>query len=75
LIDFGFRGYDPEVGRWTQRDPLGVAGGLNLYAYCAADPVNLVDPWGLSVAEDLMENPVDAPLPECAIQEHGPGRD
>jgi RHS repeat-associated protein len=47
LIDFGFRWYDPEVGRWTQRDPLGVAGGLNLYAYCNADPVNLVDPWGL----------------------------
>jgi len=47
LIDFGFRWYDREVGRWTQRDPLGVAGGLNLYTYCNANPPNLVDPWGL----------------------------
>ena len=47
LIDFGFRWYDPEVGRFTQRDPIGVGGGLNVYAYCAGNPVNFVDPWGL----------------------------
>jgi len=49
LIDFGFRWYDPEIGRSTQRDPLGVAGGLNLYAYCDSNPVNFLDRWGLQV--------------------------
>jgi RHS repeat-associated protein len=47
FIDFGFRWYDPDVGRFTQRDPIGVAGGLNLYEYCYGNPVNLLDPWGL----------------------------
>jgi RHS repeat-associated protein len=39
----GAREYDPTVGRWLQPDPLGLEGGLNLYAYCANDPVNYID--------------------------------
>nr|WP_240153522.1 RHS repeat-associated core domain-containing protein [Erwinia amylovora] len=34
-------------GRFTQTDPIGLAGGLNLYAY-APDPLSWVDPLGLS---------------------------
>ena len=33
LVSFGSRFYAPELGRWMSRDPLGEAGGLNLYAY------------------------------------------
>jgi len=48
LVHFGFRDYDPETGRWTAKDPVGFgAGDVNLYGYCLADPINLVDPWGL----------------------------
>jgi RHS repeat-associated protein len=47
LYHYGFRGYAPELKRWISADPLGEAGGLNLYAFCANDPVNAVDPWGL----------------------------
>ncbi|MDP2834456.1 MAG: RHS repeat-associated core domain-containing protein [Pseudomonadota bacterium] len=33
--------------RFTARDPAGLAGGLNPYAYCENDPVNCTDPTGM----------------------------
>ncbi len=42
------RYYDPQTGRFTQQDPIGLAGGLNLYGFAAGDPVNFTDPFGLS---------------------------
>ena len=59
--DFGFTGhytgvgptlapyrlYNPQLGRWISRDPIGEQGGINLYGYVGNDPVNLVDPYGL----------------------------
>lgn len=48
LVRFGARDYDPEVGRWTAKDPIGFAGeDTNLYGYVFADPINLIDPTGL----------------------------
>jgi len=48
LVRFGFRDYDPNVGRWTAKDPIGFEGGnVDLYGYCLNDPVNLLDPLGL----------------------------
>ncbi len=46
LVRFGARDYDAETGRWIAKDPIGFAGGLNLYAYCGNDPINNVDPTG-----------------------------
>ncbi|CAI0914759.1 Uncharacterized conserved protein [Serratia entomophila] len=43
-----FRYYEPEVGRFTTQDPIGLRGGLNLYQY-APNPLMWVDPLGLSV--------------------------
>ncbi|WP_241492819.1 RHS repeat-associated core domain-containing protein, partial [Pseudomonas endophytica] len=40
-----FRFYDPDVGRFTQPDPIGLLGGINLYQY-APNAVGWVDPWG-----------------------------
>ncbi|MGH7615424.1 MAG: RHS repeat-associated core domain-containing protein [Gemmatimonadales bacterium] len=34
-------------GRWTQEDPIGVAGGLNLYGYVGNNPLAYTDPFGL----------------------------
>ncbi|MCG6895290.1 MAG: hypothetical protein LJE65_16940, partial [Desulfobacteraceae bacterium] len=49
LVHFGFRDYDPDTGRWTAKDPIFFAGGdTDLYGYCLNDPVNWVDPDGLS---------------------------
>jgi len=41
------RVYDPASGRFTQEDPIGLAGGFNLYGFAGADPVNFSDPFGL----------------------------
>ena len=47
LYYFRARWYEPETGRWLSPDPIGISGGLNLYAFCGNDPVNFVDPMGL----------------------------
>jgi RHS repeat-associated protein len=41
------RYFDPASGRFTQEDPIGLAGGLNLYGFAGGDPVNFSDPFGL----------------------------
>ncbi|CAM6815546.1 MULTISPECIES: RHS repeat-associated core domain-containing protein [Enterobacter] len=41
------RYYDPCHGRYITPDPVGLAGGLNGYAYANGDPVGWVDPLGL----------------------------
>jgi len=43
------RYYDPQQGRFTQEDPIGLAGGMNLYGFAGGDPVNFSDPLGLWV--------------------------
>ena len=47
------RMYDPGTGRFTQEDPIGLAGGLNAYGFASGDPVNFADPFGLSPCSDL----------------------
>ena len=47
LTYFGRRFYFPAVGRWTTRDPIEEAGGLNFYAFATNNPVNYIDPIGL----------------------------
>ena len=47
LVLCTYRYYDPVAGRWLTRDPIGVAGGVNLYGYCVNSSVNLIDTLGL----------------------------
>jgi hypothetical protein len=37
------------MGLLTQEDPIGIAGGLNLYGFAGGDPINFSDPFGLKV--------------------------
>lgn len=49
------RYYDPTTGRFTQEDPIGLAGGLNLYGFANGDPVNYSDPFGLCPPKNMAE--------------------
>lgn len=48
LFGSGYRAYNPQLMRFNSPDDLSPfgRGGLNAYAYCLGDPVNLVDPDG-----------------------------
>jgi RHS repeat-associated protein len=49
LYNYGYRDYKPEAARFTTIDP--VRDGANWFAYVNNDPVNWVDPWGLSASD------------------------
>ena len=53
LYNFRARWYEPRLGRWLSNDPIGISGGLNLYAFCGNDPVNQTDPFGLSYTDTV----------------------
>jgi RHS repeat-associated protein len=77
LVHFGARDYDPEIGRWIEKDPIGFQGNdPNLYGYVQADPVNLNDPaglWTVGVCSGLSGGfIVNVHIDFCAkIDEHG----
>jgi RHS repeat-associated protein len=48
LYYYRARHYSPAWGRFAQVDPSGTQGGINLYRYVANDPLNLIDPRGLT---------------------------
>lgn len=45
---YGFRYYDSSNGRWFNRDPIGEAGGLNLFGFVFNEPLNSIDLFGLT---------------------------
>ncbi len=47
-----FRDYDPKLGRYTKRDPIGLLGGLNTYAYALGNPIGISDSMGLLPDEE-----------------------
>lgn len=62
LVLFGRRYYDPALGRWLTRDPLGKLDGVNDYAFVHNNPVNRIDPNGLFSLQTLWTGLSDAAL-------------
>ena len=61
LYSYGYRFYSPGLGRFINRDPIGVAGGANLYGFVGNNPINMVDGYGLlGIAVRVMD--IDIPL-------------
>ena len=54
-----YRYYDPKVGRYITRDPIGLEGGINVYGYVGNNPLKRIDPRGLfEVCVEDPENPL-----------------
>ncbi len=58
----GARDYDPNIGRWTSKDPIKFDGGRNFYGYAGNNPVNFVDLDGLHMIDPVLDTPMDDPL-------------
>jgi RHS repeat-associated protein len=57
LVRFGYRDFDPDIGRWAAKDPIGFkAWDMDLYGYSLGNPVNWTDPYGLAVCENFVES-------------------
>jgi RHS repeat-associated protein len=60
-----YRDYDFSIGRYTQSDPVGLAGGFNGYLYVDASPIMIVDPSGL--APPCIYMPDDFDTTNCVL--------
>jgi RHS repeat-associated protein len=70
LYHYRARAYSPAIGRFMQRDPIGYYDGMNLYRYVGNNPVNYIDPLGLTQEElDAAFSWIKGHKPDLIIKE------
>jgi RHS repeat-associated protein len=55
LMYYRARYYAPEWGRFISEDPIGLAGGLNSYAYAGNNPLKFTDPSGMLTPDNVVD--------------------
>jgi RHS repeat-associated protein len=65
LYQMGYRWFNPSLGRWLSRDPIGTEGGTNEFSFCGNHPILATDPYGLM---DIVGN--TAPGMKCSEIDH-----
>ena len=74
LYYYRMRDYSPDLGRFLQPDQLRYIDTMNIYAYCANNPINSVDPMGLASGLGFQApNPIDV-LADGATEDWGGGQ-
>jgi RHS repeat-associated protein len=64
LVYYLYRYYEPSLQRWMNRDLLGESGGFNLFGFAFNNPLQFIDPFGLSFGApgDLFTDPKNPEL-------------
>ena len=65
------RTYNPALGRWIQRDPIGYSGGINLYEYVGGRAAVALDPRGLCAKQCQVPRKGYIPIPNGCGAKNG----
>jgi RHS repeat-associated protein len=66
-----FRDYDPAIGRYIQSDPIGLAGGMNVYGYVENNPLVYFDFYGLAAATCENSDDKEKGIQKCLNSRYG----
>ena len=75
LLAYRNRYYNPAWGRFVSEDPIGLRGGINVYAYVQGDPTDYIDPSGLKLEDGLGSDSGSATAPTRPTNMQVAGKD
>ena len=70
LVYYNYRHYEPTMGRWLTRDPIGEIGSKNLYEFLRNSPIHFSDRFGLLSSEQIQKVLERLSYCKCQSSEH-----